>query len=67
MPWTTGCPANLLPLPAKRIAASACPSARMLTAKRRAAAITWPVDDDLFRQTSSIAGSSDRELTALAV
>jgi hypothetical protein len=39
----------------------------MLTAKRRAAAITWPVDDDLFRQTSSIAGSSDRELTALAV
>src|SRR4051812_30945934 len=66
-PRTIRCPSNLSPLPAKRIAASAWPSPRMLTAKRRAAAIACPVDDDLFRHTSSIGGSSDSEQTALAV
>jgi hypothetical protein len=39
----------------------------MLTAKCPAAAIACWVDEDLLRQTSSIGGSSESELTALAV
>ena len=39
----------------------------MLTAKWPAAATVLPVEDVLLRQTRTIGGSSDSELTALAV
>jgi len=55
------------PLVAKRMASPACSSARMLTANRPAAVTARPVADVLLRQTRSIGGSSESELTALAV
>src|SRR5262245_9396157 len=61
-------PSNLSPpLRAKRVASSPWDSPRMLTAKRPAAAIAWPVDDSRFMHTSSIGGSSASDVTALAV
>src|SRR4051794_27296757 len=60
-------PWNLSPLVAKRIASWAWSSPRMFTAKRAEALTAWPVDEDLLRQMRTIGGSSDRELTALAV
>ena len=68
IPSASPTPANLSTLgSAKRVANSACSSPRMLTANAPAAATACPVSEVRLMQTSSIGGSSDSELTALAV